>query len=103
MSRSRFERHGYLESELKKEEADDDSWFQQYQEQRQREQSIGRSSAQPTNSGIHPISQSANISNLPSSHLPLASEEKKRRRRQLLVSRISKSKKTRTGNKIKRV
>jgi hypothetical protein len=48
MSRSRFERHGYLESELKKEEAEnDDSWFQQYQKQRQREQSIGRSSAQP--------------------------------------------------------
>jgi hypothetical protein len=76
MSRSRFERHGYLESQLKKEEAeDDDLWFQQYQEQRQREQSIGRSSAQSTNFGTHPISQSINISNLPTSHLPLASQQ----------------------------
>jgi hypothetical protein len=41
MSRSRFERHGYLESDsqLKKEEAEEDnSWFQEYQNQRREQQ-----------------------------------------------------------------
>jgi hypothetical protein len=45
MSRSRFERHSYLESDsqLKKEEAEEDNcWFQECQNQRRREQQIRR-------------------------------------------------------------